>query len=566
MKKTVTATVLAAATAVALGGGLFAMKLAADDDDHHSGHFQFAEDSLVLSRSVYMGQPGTITVGQTLPPGCVAGTITLPLLAGGTTTVKIKANSSSGCNAAVADGTYPTAFNNDGADGSFGITSPIFLDDITSDGRLLGTLPIPSDQIVTSFSSKSELAVNLATDGKSITFGGYRGGPGFVTGPNQLDVSNSNTPGVVDPTNPVSSQYYRSVAEVDANGHLTITEGNGYSGNNGRAAIKAHSLYYMTGNDNNGGLSASQLTGTQVGVNLITSTGVELLVPGQAPPVPPNINKIGEFAVTQVGYTTADKPGKDNNFRGLTIFNDTLYVTKGSGSNGINTVYQVGTPGVLPTGSTANLAAVPITIPPGFPTTLASGTAVNGTTGNPVAFPFGLWFADDHTLYVCDEGDGTLVTPAVNGNVADAPTLATAGVQKWSLVNGTWKMLYVLQDGLNIGVPYSVANYPAALNPATDGCRNITGKHNHDGTVTVFAVTSTISTSGDQGADPNKLVKVTDLLRATTLPVGDGDHHDGDNRLGHFVTIRSAQAREVLRGVSSAPSDRGDDRDRHDRW
>jgi hypothetical protein len=561
VKKRRTLEVLAVATALGLAAGVFVSKTAANDDDRHLKQFKFQPDTLVLSRSVYSGTPGTIAVGETLPPGCVAGTITLPLLAGGTTTVKIKAGSSSGCNTAVADGTYPTVFNNDGADGSFGITSPIFLDNITTDGWLLDTLPIPSDQIVTSFSSKSELALNLATDGKSITFGGYRGGPGFVTGPNQLDVSNSNTPGVVDPTNPVSSQYYRSVGEVEADGHLTITEGNGYSGNNGRAAIKAHSLYYMTGNDNNGGLSASQLTGTQVGVNLVTSTGVELLVPGQAPPVPPNITKIGEFAVTQVGYTTADKPGKDNNFRGLTIFHNTLYVTKGSGGNGINTVYQVGTAGVLPTGSTGALMAEPITILPGFPTTLASGTALDGTTGNPVAFPFGLWFADEKTLYVCDEGDGTLVTPAVNGNVADAATLATAGVQKWSLVSGTWKLDYVLQDGLNIGVPYSVLNYPAALNPATDGCRNITGKHNHDGTVTIYAVTSTVSASGDQGADPNKLVKVTDLLRATTLPLGGGDQ-DRDDRLGHFVTIRAAQSGEVLRGVAFAPKDRGDDEDR----
>jgi hypothetical protein len=55
----------------------------------------------------------------------------------------------------------------------------------------------------------------------------------------------------------------------------------------------------------------------------------------------------------------------------------------------------------------------------------------------PVAFPFGIWFADANTLYVCDEGDGTLVSPPVNGNVADAASQATAGVQKWSLVNGT---------------------------------------------------------------------------------------------------------------------------------
>jgi hypothetical protein len=548
VKKTFIAGVVATIALSTLTAGVFTPSVAAEED-----FFLFIPDTLVLSRSVYAGNAATVTVGQTLPPGCVAGTVPVTLLVGGTANVKVT------CGTAVADGTYPTVFNNDGPDGSFGVTSPIFLDSITSDGFLLGTLPIPSDQIVTSFSSKSELALNRSTDGKSITFGGYRGGPGFVTGPNQLDVSNSNTPGVVDPTNPVVSQYYRSVAEVDAFGHLQITEGNAYSGNNGRAAIKAHSLYYMTGNDNNGGLSSSQLSGAQIGINLVTSTGVELVVPGQAPPVPPNINKIGDFEITQVidpstgkPYAKADKAGKDNNFRGLTIFNNTLYVTKGSGGNGINTVYQVGNPGVLPSGDTATLAAVPITVLPGFPTTLASGVATNGNP-TPVAFPFGIWFANATTLYVCDEGDGTLVTPAVNGNVADAATLATAGVQKWTLSNGTWHMDYVLQNGLNIGVPYSVPNLPSAFNPATDGCRNITGRVNFDGTVTIYAVTSTVSASGDQGADPNKLMKVTDLLKATTLPTGDGDH-DFDHRIGNFVTIRSAKAGEVLRGIAFAPS------------
>lgn len=71
-------------------------------------------------------------------------------------------------------------------------------------------------------------------------------------------------------------------------------------------------------------------------------------------------------------------------------------------------------------------------------------------------------------------------------------------------------------------------------------------------------MTSTVSASGDQGADPNKLVKVTDLLKATTLPVDDGDH-DRDDRLGHFTTIRSAQSGEVLRGVAFAPLEHGDE-------
>src|SRR5262249_31156904 len=155
-----------------------------------------------------------------------------------------------------------------------------------------------------------------------------------------------------------------------------------------------------------------------------------------------------------------------DNFRGETIFNNTLYVTKGSGSNGINTVYQVGTAGSLPT--FANAGTLPITILPGLPTTLAKTSQFH---------PFGIWFADANTLYVADEGDGT---GASNPNT---------GLEKWSLVGGVWHRDYTLQNGLNLGVAYSVANgpngevYPTSLNPATDGLRNITGKLNGDGTV-----------------------------------------------------------------------------------
>jgi hypothetical protein len=524
--------------------------------DGHGSEFQ--SDALVLSRSVYEGTASTVTNGEALPLGCLGGstglTVQVPLIAGSTTPVMVP------CGTATDNGEYPNIFdthnvwNNSGSDGSFGVTSPIFLDYLTTDGFPLGTLPIPTDQMVTSFSSKSELALNRSVDGRSITFMGYRGGVGCggsevsPTRPNLLDVSASNTPGVCDPTNPVittfvsdpvvPAAYYRAVAEVDDDGHISFTDGNAYSGDNGRAAIKGgNGLYYMVGNDNSGNLSKKQMTTTIDGVQLSNATGAELLFPGLTPPTPPNIDMIGrlEFGT--------DKPGKDTNFRGMTIFNSTLYVTKGSGGNGINTVYQVGTAGTLPTGSASDLAAVPITILPGFPNTAASTTT---------AFPFGIWFADASTLYVCDEGDGTLVTPAVNGNVADTQSQATAGLQKYRLISGTWVLQYILQDGLNIGVPYSIPWYPAALNPATGGCRNIAGRHNDDGTVTIFAITSTISANGDTGADPNKLVKVTDRVSDTTLSTRD-DH------LGHFWTIRSAQAREVFRGVALAPTD-------HDEW
>lgn len=540
-----------------LAFAVFAALTGAAQADDHSGGFEFKPDTLVLSRSVYEGAPSLLVPGVTvLPPGCVPVTVNVALIAGGTTPVAVT------CSTPTVDATFPTVFENAAADGHFGITSPIFLDNLTTDGQLLGSLAVPTDQIVTSFSSKSELAVNRSVDRKSITFMGYRGGPGFATAVNVFDVSNGNSPGVVDPTNAAVGQYYRSVAEVDAHGHLQITEGNAYSGDNGRGAIKGHGLYYTVGNDNSGNLSKKQTTTTIVGEELVNSTGVELLVPGQTPPVPPNINRIGDFEITQVIEPStglpyaADKAGKDDNFRGVTIFNDTLYVTKGSGGNGINTVYQVGSAGTLPGGDTATLAALPITILPGLPDTLASGVSSTGLA-TPVAYPFGIWFADERTLYICDEGDGTLVSPPVNGNVADATSLATAGLQKWSLVNGKWQMDYVLQDGLDIGIPYSVDNYPTSLNPATGGCRNIAGHVGRDGVVTVYVVTSTISASGDQGADPNKLMKVTDLLGTTTLPYHAGDQFN--DALGHFVTIRAAKSGEVFRGVALAPRDDGGD-------
>jgi len=484
--------------------------------------------------------------------------VQVPVIAGGTIAVAVP------CGFASDNGEFPNdqdlhnVWNNSHSDGSFGITAPIFLDNITEDGWVLGTLPIPSDRIVTSFTSKSELALNRSVDGKSVTFMGYHGGVGCggnqisPTAPNLIDVSASNTPGVCDPTNPVFSSlqnspntptaYYRAVAEVDADGHLSITDGNAYSGDNGRAAIKgSNGIYYMAGNGNSGNIPKKQLTLTVPGVELINAVGAELLVPGLTPPLPPNIGMIGRLE-----FLPGDKPGKDTNFRGITIFNDTVYVSKGSGGNGINSVFQEGTPGTLPTGTAAELATVPLTILPGFPNTEAS----TGTN-----YPFGMFFANANTLYVCDEGDGTFVSPPVNGNVADAPSQATAGLQKWVVQNGVWTMIYVLQNGLNIGVQYGVDHYPASINPATGGCRNIAGRVNHDGTATIWAVTSTVSGNGDNGADPNKLVKVTDVISATTPPTGGG--------LGTFRTVRSARAGEVFRGVALAPKSDDEDSDRH---
>jgi uncharacterized protein (TIGR03437 family) len=152
-----------------------------------------------------------------------------------------------------------------------------------------------------------------------------------------------------------------------------------------------------------------------------------------------------------------------------------------------------------------------------------------------VQYPFGLWFANATTLYVGDEGDGTMATAASNPN---------SGLQKWILSNGVWNRVYVLQNGLGLGVSYSTPNYPANLNPVTGGLRNITGRVNADGTVTIWAVTSTVSANGDQGADPNRLVTINDILANTDPAVAGGEQ---------FQLVKSAGFGEVLRGVSLTP-------------
>ena len=154
--------------------------------------------TLVVSRSVYTPND-SVTVGEVLPPGCT-----------GTT---------AGCSpstGAIANSTYPFVFNNDSYDPSFGITSKIYLDQISPLGFPLGSIEVPnstergvgreSNQLVTSFSSKSEMALHLSLDGRYLSFMGY------VAPVAAVDVSNANTALAPDPTNPDGQVFYRGAA------------------------------------------------------------------------------------------------------------------------------------------------------------------------------------------------------------------------------------------------------------------------------------------------------------------------------------------------------------------
>ena len=518
-----------------------------------NGSAFFLPNNLLLSRVVYDNDPNNVVVGSLLPPNCAPAN----------------------CVAATNNGAYPQVFNNALVDGSFGVTAKIFLDQLTPSGIPVNSLEVPNssqngvpptkDQTVTSFSSKSELALNLSTDNQAVTFMGY------LAPINALDVSNANTPAVVDPTNPVPGQNYRVVAQVNAKGQFRFTKTNAYSGNNGRAAIlnAGDGVLYAAGNAGNGGNPQPD--------GIILGAGAQFLIPevkalvAQDPGLP---TPVGSFNVAQLG-DKVDKIGKDTNFHGLTIFNNVVYYTKGSGSNGVNTVYFVdttgsdskGNPMACPKGTglpaaSVSLPAAPIQYDPsvlqtkgvfpynmcilnGFPTVLA-----NSKPPLVPMFPFGVWFVNADTLYVADEGNGTNTFDPVTMTYTAAAAQTTAGLQKWVFNEGNWSLAYTLSAGLNLGQPYKLSGYPTGNNPATglpwspatDGLRNIIGRYNGDGTATIWAITSTVSGSGDQGADPNKLVVITDTIATTMLPASET-----------FSTVQMAGFGEVLRGVSFTP-------------
>ena len=246
------------------------------------------------------------------------------------------------------------------------------------------------------------------------------------------------------------------------------------------------------------------------------------------------------FSVTQIGLA-ADKTGKDDNFRGIRNYNNTLYISKGSGGNGLDAVYQVNPSGgsyVLP-GTSAGLPtqvdAVNASINPlpGWPLTSTGanescdGAAPPCSPVPTVYHPFGIWFANDTTLYVADEG------------AIGVDNAAPGGLEKWTYDTSTsqWELKYTLAAST-----ISSYNVPGVGILQAAGLRNIAGIDNGDGTVTIYAITSTTGqTLNDEGADPNQLVAITDSVAATTLPSES------------FTVVETAVYGDALRGVAFVP-------------
>ena len=101
--------------------------------------------ALIISSSNYEGSTGAVASLQVgVTPLANTNTATVP---------------------AISDNNYVTVWNNDTVDASFGVTSPIYLTAVEPhSGRVLNRERVPTNQVVTSFSSKSELALHLRND------------------------------------------------------------------------------------------------------------------------------------------------------------------------------------------------------------------------------------------------------------------------------------------------------------------------------------------------------------------------------------------------------------------
>jgi hypothetical protein len=124
---------------------------------------------------------------------------------------------------------------------------------------------------------------------------------------------------------------------------------------------------------------------------------------------------LGNYFANDRPDETATNHLKDNNFRGICIYNGNLYVSKGSGGNGDNGVFLVHN------GAGDGLPAAPsntITQLLGSPATDPVCKAASIHT------PYAFWFANDNTMYVADEGN---VATDSKGNLVPDPL---AGIQK----------------------------------------------------------------------------------------------------------------------------------------
>ena len=203
-----------------------------------------------------------------------------------------------------------------------------------------------------------------------------------------------------------------------------------------------------------------------------------------------------------------------------TIADGRLYVSADTKQGG--TPEAPGTANISVYGDALPTAAVAPTALPGLANEISladgRGNGVN-TTARANLSPENFFFANASTLYVADSGQ-----PKRKG-------LGDGGLQKWSLVDGTWQLDYTLAKGLQL--------QPNTAHVGTSGLIGLTGRV-VDGRVELFATTSSLDETGQ-----TFVVGITDSLSANRLPADEA-----------FQVLAASAPDTVIRGIAFAPTPR----------
>jgi len=397
--------------------------------------------------------------------------------------------------AAFTAGNLVISISGDG-DGSGAYTdnqaAPITLEQITTSGTIVSQLVLPETTTVVNgvteyaisgeYGSSSEGTLELSADGHSLVIAGYgvndqtyNAGGAAVYG-NAAEAQSTSVPGGTYTAVP------RVIADINANGFVDTSTAlyNVFNTNNPRSVATVNgSSFYIGGQ----------------GVKGDTTQGV--------------------FYATD-GASSATSINSATDVRTAEIYNGQLYVSADSTQGATN----ISSYGALPTSTTTPVVLTGLG--PSVTLNGSNGNSINNSTGTVYLSPENFFFANSTTLYVADGG-----VPK-NGGLGDG------GLQKWSLVNGSWTLDYTLSAGLNL-IPNTTASTSPNYSGDT-GLIGLTGQVN-GGSVQLYATTEPLTDLGQTA-----VVEITDTLSATT--------ETGES----FTTLLTASPGENIRGIALAPT------------
>jgi PEP-CTERM motif len=432
--------------------------------------------------------------------------------------------------------------------------SPITLDEITTTGAQVGQIVLPqtssgnNNAISGEYGSSSEGTLQLSGNGQYLVIAGYgvnaatfNANPSSYGGATKSCITSGASSITCFPLGQTSSvPGFAASTASGASSTITVPRVVALIGANG--AVNTSTALTGVFNENNP-RSATTANGTTIYVSGQGATKTDTATQGVF------VANVGATTPTAQIYNTVDT-------RTVSIQNNTLYTSMDSteGSGVTENISQFGAAGSPPASatsptvlsgikskftvtSTSQLNSLDSASSGGLSSNSAFSSSSSGTFNQIYLSPENYFFANSTTLYVADSGNpkgdnngGTKSNPLPQG-------LSDGGLQKWSLVNGSWVLDYTLSLGLNL-VPDTTTCGSNQVNCGTTGLIGLTGEVVGN-EVELFATNATL---GD--LDQTYLYGITDDL-SDILP----SEVAGET----FSVIATAAPDTDIRGVSFAP-------------